>query len=218
MIRRARSLTIGSLAAAVLWSTAVPAQAAFLGRPGLLAFTQDDIGGVLPHGIAAADLDGGNERLVGPTCQEGEPAPCPSNAAWSRHGERIAFDVGGAIGTMDADGSDVRTFTVPGVIALSRPSWAPSDDRLVFDGVDSNGVRNLYVSSEDGTSVRKLTFAGGSQPAWSLNDRVAFVRRGNIHVIEAGGSKVRRVTGKGGSQPDWSPFASKITFVRDRNI
>jgi len=217
--RRGRlALAIGALSAIAFAASALPADAGFPGKPGRIAFTQDDVGGVEPHGIATANPDGSDERLVGPTCQEGEPAPCPDNAAWSRHGERIAFDVGGAIGTMSADGSDVKTFTVPGVTDLTRPSWAPSDSLLVFDGVDQQGTRNLYVARDDGTDVRKLTFVGGSQPAWSLDDRVAFVRRGNINVIEAGGGKVRRVTGKGGAQPNWSPFASKIAFVRAGNV
>jgi Tol biopolymer transport system component len=213
-----RSLLTAALAAVTLGICALPAQAAFPRTPGRIAFLQGDTGGVTPYGIATANADGTDQRLVGPTCQEGLPLPCPANPAWSRDGSKIAFDIDGAIGTMRADGTEVTTFTRPGLTALSRPAWDPTGNNLVFEALDSAGKRNLYISSADVLSQRQLTFAGGSQAAWSLNDRIAFVRNGNIYVIEAGGGHPERVTGKGGAQPNWSPYASQIAFVRARNI
>ncbi|MGI8749344.1 MAG: TolB family protein [Thermoleophilaceae bacterium] len=213
---RALAVTVTALFA--LCAGALPADAGFPGTPGRIAFVQGDVGGFSPHGIATANPDGSDQRLAGPTCQEGTPAPCPGNPAASRDGSRIAFDVGGAIGTMRADGTEAKTFTVPGLIGLSRPAWDPSGNNLVFQAVDAQGKRNLYISGADGLSRRQLTFAGGAEPAWALDGRIAFVRNGNIYLIDADGKNLRRLTGKGGGKPNWSPYASQLTFVRSGNV
>lgn len=207
-----------ALAALALCVTAIPVHAAFPGTPGRIVFVQGDVGGVTPHGIATANPDGTDQRLAGPTCQEGQPAPCPGNPVWSRDGSSIAFDIGGAIGTVRGDGTDPKTFTAPGLIGLARPAWDVRGANLVFQGVNSAAKRNLYIFPADGNSYRQLTFAGGAEPTWSLDGRIAFVRNSNIYTISADGKGLRRLTGKGGAQPNWSPHASQITFVRAGNV
>lgn len=213
-----RALAVAALATVAVGVGALPAHAAFPGTPGRIAFVQGDVGAVTPHGIATANPDGTDQRLVGPTCQEGKPDPCPANPTWSRDGSSIAFDIGGQIGTVRGDGTDPKTFTAPGLIGLSRPAWDVSGANLVFQAVNAAGRRNLYIFPADGNSYRQLTFAGGAEPTWSLDGRIAFVRNNNIYVIDADGKNLRRLTGKGGAQPNWSPHASQITFVRSGNV
>ncbi len=213
-----RALPPIALAALALALAAAPASASYPGQPGRIAFVQGDVGGVLPHGITTANPDGSDQRPVGPTCQEGLTLPCPANPAWSRDGTRIAFDVGGAIGTMRADGSEVQTFTLPGLTGSSRPAWDPTGTLLVFQAADASGERNLYIASADGTPQRQLTFARGGEPSWSLDGRIAFVRNRNVYVVDSDGSNLRRITGKHAAQPTWSPYASQLAFVRAGNI
>lgn len=216
MPKRSTITVLTATALAVL--AAVPAQASFGGNPGKLAFMQGDVGATTPYGIATANPDGTLQMLVGPTCQEGSTAPCAANASWSRDGQRIAFDRGGAIRTMDADGTDRETFTVAGLFALARPAYDPSGTNIAFQGVDRDGKRDIHIRNLISGAVRRLTFAGGAEPAWSSDGRIAFTRAGNIYVINADGSAKRRITGKGGVQADWSPDSQRLIFVRGGNV
>jgi len=202
------------LALALTLIAAAPAHASFGGAPGKLAFMQGDTGSTEPYGLATANLDGTAQAAVGPTCQEGKPAACPANASWSANGQRIAFDRGGAIRIMDGDGTDRDGFTVPGLFALARPAFDPTGFSVAFQGVDREGKRDVYIRNLIDGTVRRLTFAGGAEPAWSSDGRIAFTRAGNIYVIKADGTGKRRLTGKGGVQADWSPDSQRLVFVR----
>lgn len=213
-----RAFLVTALTAIALTALAVPAQAAFPGTPGRLTYVQGDVGATTPFGIATSNPDGSAATPVGPTCQEAVSTRCPSNPTWSRDGTRLAFDRNGAIFTMLADGSQRQRFTVAGLVGLVRPAWDPTGTNLIFQGVDRQGKTNLYISPVNGTPVRQLTFAGGSEPAWALNGTITFVRNGNIYVIGSDGKNKRRITGKGGVQPNWSPYATQIAFVRRGNV
>jgi len=213
-----RPTLIALAAAALAVLAAVPAQAAFPGGPGRAAFMQDDIGSTQPYGLATANLDGSLQAAVGPTCQEGGTDPCPANASWSADGSRIAFDRGGAIRTMDADGTDRDRFGVPGLIGLARPAFDPTGTNIAFQAVNADAKRDIYIRNLASGAVRRLTFAGGAEPAWAADGRIAFTRASNIYVINADGTGKRRITGKGGVQADWSPDSSRLAFVRRGNV
>ena len=203
-------------AAAALSPLAGPqAHAAWPGSNGSLVYVQGDIGAVAPHGL---EILGGNPQEIGPTCQEGEPDPCPLNPSWSRDGKHIAFDLGGDIARIRPDGTGLQVFDVPNVTA-SRPAWSPDGDRIVFEGQARNArVRNLYVMGADGSGPRRLTSRGGRQPAWSLDDRIAFARGSDLFVMKSNGSRLRRLTYAGGGQPNWSPRARTLAFTRRGNV
>jgi len=206
------------LAVALTLIAAAPAQASFGGAPGKLAFMQGDVGSTEPYGLATANPDGTLQTLVGPTCREGATAPCPANASWSGDGQRIAFDRAGEIRIMDADGSDREGFGGPGLIGLARPAFDPTATQLAFQGVGTDGRRDIYIRNIDTRVTRRLTFAGGAEPAWGSDGRIAFTRAGNIYVINADGTGKRRITGKGGVQADWSPDSQRLVFVRRGNV
>jgi Tol biopolymer transport system component len=211
-----RLRTFCVLAAAAALAVPAAAQAAFPGGNGKLAFFQNDIGAVAPFGIAIANADGSGQELIGPTCQEGEPRPCPGNPTWSADGRRIAFDVGGDIATIRPDGKQLRVIDVPGVRA-SRPAWSPDGQTIVFQG-RKDGIPNLFTIGRTGSGLRQLTFRRGGEPTWSSDDRIAFRRKGDVYLIRADGTGLDRRTFKGGTQPNWSPFARRVAFVRKGNL
>lgn len=213
-----RKLLTFALTTVALAALAGPAQAAFPGANGKLVYVQGDVGATTPFGIATANPDGSAPALVGPTCQEGVTARCPNNPSWSRDGTKLTFDRNGSIFTMLADGTQRENFRVNGLVGLVRSAWDPTGTQLIFQGVDRSGKTNLYISATNGQTVRQLTFAGGEDPSWGLNNTIAFVRNGNVYVIGADGKNKRRITGKGGTQPDWSPHETQIAFVRGGNV
>ena len=199
-----------------LLALAAPAQAAFPGRNGLVAHYQADVGGLEDHGISTVGFGGaGWTGPIGPSCAEGRPDPCPQYPAWSPDGRRVAFDLDGRIGIMDADGGNVRTLSFPGVPA-SRPAWSPAGDRLVFQGLPAGSPPGLYVAGTDGSGLRRLV--RGAQPAWSARNVIAFVRDNRLFRILPDGSGLKRLTSRPGLAPDWSPDSRQLAFVRDRRI
>jgi acid phosphatase type 7 len=186
---------------------AVPAgaEAAFPGRNGELAY-HGSAGGVLY--VRGADGDGLRRVRV-----PGRPA----DPAYSPLGRRIAFASNGAIWVMNAEGTDVRRLTPPGLWSRS-PAWAPDGAAITFAG-GAEGTRDLYRIALDGSDLRRLTSTVGDEdaPAWSpRGGRIAFARRGDIHTIGANGAQPRRLTyGRHvDDAPAWSPGGTRIVFTR----
>jgi Tol biopolymer transport system component len=210
------ALPLVLIAAAFLALAAAPAQAAFPGINGRVAYFQDDVGGLEDHGILIKWLWGwGTRGPLGPSCAEGRPDPCPRRPAWSPEGRRLAFDLNGRIGVMNGDGSDVRLLSFPGVPA-SRPAWSPAGDRLVFEGLPAGSPPGLYVARVDGSGLRRLV--RGAQPAWSARNVIAFVRDNRLFRIRPDGSGLKRLTSRPGQLPDWSPDSRQLAFVRGGRI
>jgi Tol biopolymer transport system component len=209
------ALRLALLVTLLFAALAGPAQAAFPGRLGLVAFSQSDVGGLEDHGVSTAGITGrGQSGPLGPSCAEGRPDPCPRRPAWSADGRRIAFDLDGRLGLMDADGANLALLSFPGIYA-ARPAWSPRGDRLVFHG-RVGSVRNVYVAATDGSGLRRLV--RGLQPVWSSSNLIAFVRDGRLARIRPDGRGLRRLTGKPGREPDWSPHSQQIAFIRNGRV
>jgi Tol biopolymer transport system component len=208
-------LRLAFLGLALLAAVPATARAGFPGRNGLVAYFQEDVGGLEDHGISTETLSGrGRHGPLGPSCAEGRPDPCPRHPAWSSDGRRVAFDLDGRLGVMDADGSNLVLLSFPGVPA-SRPAWSPGGDRLVFQG-RPGGPPGLYIAGVDGSGLRRLV--RGDQPTWSARDVIAFVRDNRLFRIRPDGSGLRRLTSRPGQEPDWSPDSRQLAFVRDGRI
>jgi Tol biopolymer transport system component len=213
------SAVAGAAAIVAASAAAVPAQAAFPGGNGRVAFanqTFDASGRLVRSNIETVNPDGTARALFRTcrrtrSCQSGSPS-------WSPSGAMLAFATQTRLGTARADGSDVDRFRRR-TLHDGEPAWAPDGSRLAFTGQPrSADPVNVFILGCGSCAVGELTFRGGSQPAWSSTDRVAFTRRGNIYTMRSDAKRAKRLTFKGGTQADWSPHASKLAFVRKGNV
>ena len=150
-----------------------------------------------------------------------------AEAAFPGQNGKIAFDAGGQVRTVNADGSG-SAVVGPGV----DPAWSPDGTRLLFyDGV------YFRVTTADGSTVRTILTGFGRDPIWSPDGtRIAFVRDrpwddqsypDEIVVMNADGSGETQITA-GGCPGDpfnfppcdeiqslsWEPNGNRIAFTR----
>jgi Tol biopolymer transport system component len=161
--------------------------------------------------------DGTGRRTLTAAYPEWDPA-------WSPNGHELAFR--GYYGPAEADfaiyvtdATGCHTIKLAGTMNGTSPSWSPTGRQIVFA---RGGINVINVN---GTSLRRLTkdtrTYGDDSPAWSADNRIAFVRthmgtsRGEIYTMNANGSGVIPVThgGRGFGQPSWSPTGRQIAFT-----
>jgi Tol biopolymer transport system component len=134
-----------------------------------------------------------------------------------------------------ADGTDLTQLTNMDNGAC-QPSWSPDGMRLVFispclgRGEFFENIYNessLYVINADGTGLKQLTAAPGSdfEPAWSPDGKqIAFtsVRGGfrQIYSLDVESLAITLLTNTTdaieSSQPYWSPDGTKIVYMAKR--
>ena len=76
-------------------------------------------------------------------------------------------------------------------------------------GRDSVRVgREIVVADANGSNDRRLTYTGGSHPAWSPNGKlIAFERAGYIWTMRVNGKRQKRLVR--GVQPAWQALTPK---------
>ena len=155
-------------------------------------------------------------------------AGAPSAAAQEERPARIAFDAGGRLYTVAADGSDRRLVADD----ASEPAWSPDGGTLAWarfqDDEEWEGSR-LWLSAPDGGAARRLTSpprgVADVSPTWSPDgQRIAFVRvrYGRRQLVTtlmstaAGGGDERRIAQvasrrySGMAAAEWSPDGARI--------
>jgi TolB protein len=246
----ARTAATVALAAAVAAPTALalagPAQAAFPGQNGRIAFTSFRDDSPLRDdsiGIDTINSDGsGQTRLV-----------AGANPVFSADGSKIAFERAPAnrereIYTMNADGSGVRRLTNNAVVDYD-PAFSSDGSKIAFASFRGGNV-DIYTMNADGGGQRRLTtnapprvWPGGiapkdDAPAFSPDgSKIAFVSTrdnldpgdesgfGNIEIytMNADGSRQTNLTRSPSAidrDPAFSPDGTKIAFasVREEGV
>jgi TolB protein len=204
-----------------------PALAAFPGENGRIAYGYESDYSLLrtraENALITVQPNGRDPRPLRRCVQlegkapEGDCSATYRSPAYSPEGARLAFDAGVALGLMNSDGSGLR-FLDQTTSDDGEPAWSPTGRRIVFTGISAPGQTDLWVRSIAGGEPRRLTDAGGRQPAWSSRNLIAFTRGDDIYTIRPDGSELRRVTRRGGSAPAWSPRGDRLAFVRRGSI
>ncbi|HYG10504.1 MAG TPA: hypothetical protein VD835_11190 [Pyrinomonadaceae bacterium] len=135
---------------------------------------------------------------------------------------KIAFNRGGSIYTMNADGSSQTLVGQPFILAID-PSSSPDGSKFAF--TCGSEPLNICVMNADGSNVQSLTNenADGS-PAWSPDgSKIAFAGfrendGSHIYLINPDGTGLQRLpisdaSVKSESSPAWSPDGTRIAFV-----
>ena len=141
--RLGRSLAV-CLAGALILLLGAPAlaAAAFPGRNGELAY----------HGRSSEKGVLYVRRTDGTALRRLRVPGRPSDPRFSPLGRRIAFTSSGAIWVINADGSDARRVTPPGLHARN-PAWSPDGSALAFAGGRAGRRVVSALASTAGTSV-----------------------------------------------------------------
>jgi dipeptidyl aminopeptidase/acylaminoacyl peptidase len=218
----------------VVWTgfaLAAPAQAAFPGQNGKIAFDTNRHG--FPHNseIYSMNADGSAQTRLTNDPDFLDPAIPDGRPAWSPDGAKIAFqsvrdpDPRWEIYTMSSDGSAQTAITTT---QAEEPAWSPDGTKIAFSTSRHNNVE-IYVMNADGSAQTRLTVTGSvvnHSPAWSpAGTKIAFVTNrdfnSEIYTMNPDGSALTRLTfdppgnDRADEHPDWSPDGAQIVFERE---
>jgi len=162
-----------------------------------------------------------------------------SQSAFSNNGKTLAFTAQRAgkdvLYLMDVPSRKVaKRLDMPGLDAVTAPSFSPDDRRIVFSGT-LGGVTDLYIVDADGRNLKRLTndLYGDLQPSWSPDGkRIAFatdrgpptdlarlrIAKWQIGLFDLETNAIEVLPGQAGHNinPAWSPDGRSIAYVSDR--
>ena len=160
MRRQIAALVAGLSLLAAAMITALPAQAAYPGRDGKIAYVRES---GTSRDIWTINTDGtGNRRLT----FDGRSW----HPRWSPDGKLVAFERSRDIYIMTAAGQLVRRVTRTG--RAHQPTWSPDGRRIAFINVLPNGRGDIYTVAATGGAITRLTrdaatTCGNDRPTWS---------------------------------------------------
>lgn len=141
-------------------------------------------------------------------------SPCASSgAAFSRHGDRVAFAIDGRLAVAAANGTS-RVLLPRLTDADSDPAWTRGS-KLLFTG-RKGGKRNVYIVNANGAGLRQLTQTGGRSAAYSVGGLVAYTAGGFVRLVKPDGSGARRLAH--GAKPDFSPSGKTVVYELHRHL
>ena len=123
----------------------------------------------------------------------------------------VGIMVVSALGTEDSTFVDFDT-------SDATPAWSPGGQTIAFASNRRGG--GLFLISQTGTHLRRLTGIGGWNPSWSPDGtKLAFVADDGLYVMSARGDKARRLLESTRKlpvdAPAWSPDGGTIAFERE---
>ena len=210
------------VALAALAVLAPPAQAAFPGENGAIAYSfrsaTGDSGPLVEHAGLKARLLSRDEPRTLVDCELSEGVPSGGNCtatqflspSYSPDGSRLVFDAGERLGAIGAGGAGLYLLA-PVTSNDGDPSFAPDGKRIVFTGANDEGGTDVWRGRLGGMFARLIVKDAG-MPAWSSRNAIAFVRDGKTYVARHDGSHQRLVTA--GVSPDWSPDGGRLAVIR----
>jgi tol-pal system beta propeller repeat protein TolB len=214
---------VAACMAALVVAVVKPAEAAFPGRNGKIAFSSPRAGN--NYEIYVMKPNGsGVQRLI---VDSQSPPATDLSPAWSADGTRIAFTRDFDIYSMNAYGSN-RTQLTNNSDTEYSPAWSPYGSKIAYirdlPAGEGQVSPKIHVMNADGSEQHQLTNTpyGEANPAWSPDgSKIAFVAWGvggeHVYTVNADGSGLTKLTRDGSytkHHPDWSPDGSKIVFAR----
>lgn len=155
--------------------------------------------------ICVIGTDGSGETNLTNTAGISENFP-----SWSATG-KIAYERGGQIWTMNADGTGQAQFTAITQPLPTRPSWSPDGSKLAF----SNGS-DIWVINADGTNQVQVTTTAttDTDPTWSPDGAKIAFKKGNViaSINLNGTNEIPLTSGSNDREPAWSPDGAKIAY------
>jgi Tol biopolymer transport system component len=154
-------LAAGAIGAITVLS-APPAQAAYPGRDGKIAYVIASPDGS-SHDIWTVNPDGTGNRRITTNGKSWHPR-------WSPDGKLIAFERNKDIYLMTPTGTLVRRVTTTG--RAHQPTWSPNAKRIAFVNVLANGHGDIFTVAAVGGPITRVTHdaattCGDDRPTWS---------------------------------------------------
>jgi TolB protein len=209
---RVSLVALAALLAAVLVAlggTEKPAEAAFPGKNGRIAFVSDrdgdwEIYTKAPHNPLL-------EQVTHNSIIDLRPA-------WSPDGTKIAFERNNNIFVKDTSNGQQVRLTEDSL--ANGPAWSADGTKIAFASF-RDGDQEIYtMNSSDGSELRKLTDNQNHDvhPTWSPDGtKIVFERDYDIWIMDADGTDQKNLTGSPSLseyEPDWSPDGTQIAFEK----
>jgi Tol biopolymer transport system component len=212
------------LLAAVVVALPAPAQGAFPGPNGPIAFTSNRDG---DDEIFTVEYYGANLSQLTQNTNVSD-----THAAWSADGLKIGFsstrnDPLYDIYVMDADGGN-QTLLAASASEDWEPAFSPDGTQLAF-GSNRDGDFDVFAVDANGGNLQQLTNAPDidrhavySPDGGKIAFRAGRDGNGEVYVMDADGSNETNLSNYPSafdSRPAWSPDGSKVAFntIRDGN-
>lgn len=231
--RAAAAVVTGIFGCPVILLSGAPAQAAFPGGNGLVAFSNTVFGADPPNdgvnAVFTVRADGTGRTRLTFTGNSDSPR-------WGPGGRHVLYAHGNQIWVMDAYGHHQRQLTTQSRGQDMSPAWAPRAQRMVFTRfTGAPGDQDLMIYTFATRTLRALHVGAGFdripvQPAWSPDGSLIVFSatskaagtstqepQWDLFTVHPDGTGLTRLTDTphvSEQHPNWSPDGGRLVFER----